>query len=248
VTDELFNDDQDPMIDENKDYLAELVGDGKKFRDEQALARGKMESDQYISTLQKKLDELTADYQRLDTDYKARASLEELLKKATQNDSSNDNTQVKQIEQPNLKPEDIQNLVSQEIRANEQQKRQNENVRRVADKLKEHFGERYQGPFKQRVESLGLSEDFVRDLARNYPEVLFKTLELDHTSTDTFQAPPRSSQRNDSFAPRGAQKRTWSYYQEMKKKDPKAYYSRENTVQMHKDAVELGSEFGRIDA
>ena len=59
---------------------------------------------------------------------------------------------------------------------------------------------------------------------------------------DTFQAPPRATQRSDSFAPKST-KRTWSYYQDLKKSDPKAYNNPKTIVQMHKDYAELGSTF-----
>jgi hypothetical protein len=58
---------------------------------------------------------------------------------------------------------------------------------------------------------------------------------------DPFQAPPKSSL--NTFTPGAPKKRTWSYYQELKKNDPRTYLSKETTVQMHKDYTELGKEF-----
>ena len=38
-------------VDPNKNYLTELVGDGKKFKTQEELARGKYESDLYLSLI-----------------------------------------------------------------------------------------------------------------------------------------------------------------------------------------------------
>ena len=75
----LLSGDQTPQIDPNKDYLAELVGEGKKFKTDKDLARGKYEADLYVKTLERQLDELRNDHLKLREDYTARAKLEELL-------------------------------------------------------------------------------------------------------------------------------------------------------------------------
>jgi hypothetical protein len=54
--------------------------------------------------------------------------------------------------------------------------------------------------------------------------------------------PKHSLKLPKSIAPQG-QTRTWAYYQRLKKADPKAYDSENVTLQMHKDAVRLGSAF-----
>lgn len=236
------------QLDENTDYYNELVGEGRKFRDNQALAKAKVDSDNYIRTLESKIDQILADHTQLQSDYRARASLEELLQKL---DAAQSNAQpeVKQEQQqPQISTNDISELVQKQIRASEQEKLQQGNMRYVQQKLTEHYGERFQNAFKQQVDNLGLSEEFVTDLAKNHPEVLLRTIGVgQQQQSDGFQAPPRSSQRSDSFSPRGPKKRTWSYYQEMKKNDPKSYYSKENTVQMHKDAIEMGDAFNDGD-
>jgi hypothetical protein len=54
-----------PTLDENKNYYEELVGEGKKFKDEKELAKGKWIADEYVKTLERSLDEMRNDYKGL---------------------------------------------------------------------------------------------------------------------------------------------------------------------------------------
>ena len=76
---ELFNDPVEdvanlPVVDPNKNYLEELVGEGKKFKDPVALARSKVESDRHIAKLESELKAIR-------TDMNSRLSLEDLVTK-----------------------------------------------------------------------------------------------------------------------------------------------------------------------
>jgi hypothetical protein len=239
------NDNQPEQIDPNKDYLTELVGEGKKFKSPQELARGKYEADQYVRTLERQKDELRSDYLKLKDEQAARAKLEDLIDQwSNKQQSSSDNTQAneQQTTKPVIDSKEIESLVSSKIQEHELTKKQQENFAQVRTKLKERFGNNYQEVLKQQIDNLGLNEDFINDLARRYPTVLYKTLGLDQEQRESFQSPPRSNQRSDNFAP-STTKRTWSYYQKIKKENPKLYYDPKTTVQMHNDAIALGKEF-----
>jgi len=238
-------DNQPEQIDPNKDYLTELVGEGKKFKSPQELARGKYEADLYVRTLERQKDELRSDFLKLKDEQAARAKLEDLIDQwSNKQQSSSDNTQAneQQTTKPVIDSKEIESLVSSKIQEHELTKKQQENFAQVRTKLKEHFGSNYQEVLKQQIDNLGLNEDFINDLARRYPTVLYKTLGLDQEQRESFQSPPRSNQRSDNFAP-STTKRTWSYYQKIKKENPKLYYDPKTTVQMHNDAIALGKEF-----
>lgn len=234
-------------VDPNKDYLADLVGEGKKFKTDKELARGKYESDLYIKTLEKKQDELRADYLKLREDYTARAKLEDLVdqlasKPVQQPLSEPPIAEVK--DKPGYDPKEIESLVSNKIQEYELTKKQTDNFNTVRSRLREQFGDKYQDVLKQQIQDLGLSEEDVNALARKSPTAFFKTIGIDKPEQQqTFQTPPASSVRSDSFAPKGASKRTWNYYQEMKKNNPKQYYDPKTNVQMHNDYIALGKEF-----
>lgn len=241
------NSGDNETIDTNKNYLQELVGDGKKFKSPEELARGKAESDLYIKHLERGRDELREDYLKLREESVARQKLEDLigqLESKTTAPTSSANTP--QPDEKNIQPQwdskQIESLVSSKIQEHELTQKQEQNFNKVRAKLIETFGNNYQASLKTQIDNLGLSEDFVNDLARKHPTVLFKTLGLDAPITrEDFQAPPRS-ERNNAFAPT-SNKRTWSYYQSMKKNDPKVYWDKSTQVQMMHDSVDLGDEF-----
>src|SRR6266700_391496 len=99
-----------PNVDPDKDYFKELVGEGKKFKSPEDLARGKFESDQFIEILKKRQDEMRADYLKLREDNTAKAKLEDLIDQLSKkNLASNEDTEVKEEKQPEI---DIESLVS----------------------------------------------------------------------------------------------------------------------------------------
>ncbi len=231
-----------PGFDENTDFYGELVGDGKKFKDEKALAKGKFESDLYIKTLEQKLDEIRSDYEEARKQNMAGARLEELIDRLSKTDSNSDNTpNAKDEENPKFNPEDIENLVSKKLAEAKILEKEQVNFARVQDKLKERYGNNFTNVIEQQKQILGLDDNDIKLLARKSPDAFFRVLQLDQKQ-DSFQAPPRSQMRNDNFHP-NVEKRTWAWYQKLKQKDLAAYHAPKTIAQMHRDHAELGREF-----
>lgn len=226
---------------EPKDYLAELVGETKKFKDAEALAKGKYEADRFIELKNKQFDDLREDYLKLVEESKSRAKLEELIDQL-ENRSVSSTTPLATTEnrQPTFKPEDIENLVSKKITENETARRQQSNFDIVKAKLTERFGDNYAPAVRERISVLGLSEQDFNDWARKSPTAVINALGINETNRETYQAPPQS---NRTFKPVTDKKRTWSFYQEMKKTNPKLYTDSKTMNQMLADAEALGPDF-----
>lgn len=238
-----------PQIDPNKNYLEELVGEGKKFKTVEDLARGKVESDLYIEHKNRAQDELRAEYTRLQNEYNSGQSLKELIDQLKSNkESQNDNTQnVPDDKSDKFDLKQIEEMIRSNISATKQQEKEEQNFNSVQAKLKEAYGDNYATVLKQQISELGLTADFVNDLAKKHPTVLYRTLGLEgQRQNETFQAPPASKNRSDPFAPNVA-KRTWSYYEKMRKSKPAEYFSPKMQDQMFKDATALGSAFNDGD-
>lgn len=238
--------DQLPMLDENTDFLSELVGEGKKFKDEKALARGKYEADMYVKTLETKLDEMRRDYEEARKQNMAGARLEELIDRMNKSSSQSEDDRTQKSDEenttPQFKPEDIEKMVKQKIEEAKRSDKEMLNYSQVQAKLKERFGVNYLNVLEQQKQALGLDDALINTLAKTAPAAFFKTLGLDQPSQDGFQAPPQSQIRNNQFQP-NVPKRTWSYYQGIKKKDRAEYYAPKTIAQMHRDHAELGREF-----
>jgi hypothetical protein len=92
------------------------------------------------------------------------------------------------------------------------------------------------------MNSLELSIEDINSLARKSPTAFFNTLGLNQAQADNLLSPPRSSM-STGFTPNTKEKRTWSYYQNLKKTNPKLYFDPKIANQMHDDAIALGQEF-----
>lgn len=248
-------------LDPNVNYLEELTKPGAKFdrskyKDEkemyEAIAKGKIVGDRYIDHFKTRHDELKDDYKKLSDAYNAGPRLQELIDQIKQTQMSKQQTSNPEITPytanekenvPSLDPKELEKLISNKISEYEMNKRQLENANTVKNKLLEKYGPSYQTTLKNQIDSLGLTEDFANEIAKTHPTVFFKTFGLDTPSKDNnFQAPPVSNSRNDNFSPTG-NKRTYSYYQKIRKESPNEYRSARIQDQMFKDASALGDSF-----
>jgi hypothetical protein len=232
----LFEPTDQPGINEREELLA-------KWKDKPAdeLLNAKIESDLYIRTLERQKDELRQDYIKAQEDIQARANLQELIDKLNQKQEP-DPVTPKDEKTATYDPKEIEQLVLNKIEENKLREKEQQNYLQVQNKLKERFGSHTANILREQAITLGLSDSDVNDLARKSPEAFFRIMGLQDRPSDPYNAPPRSDIRNDHFAPR-IQKRTWSYYQDMKTKNPKQYWDPKTQVQMHKDADSLGDAF-----
>ncbi|HEY2810544.1 MAG TPA: hypothetical protein VGJ00_04045 [Rhabdochlamydiaceae bacterium] len=247
MTDDLFLPNNEIVIDPNKNYLPDYVGEGKKFKTPEDLAKSKYHADTYISLLEKRLDQKEAERQELKKEFETRARLEELITQLTNKNPTTTtipNTPESKVESqviaPALDSTKIDELVSTKISQWDTHKRQTANVAEVRGKLTERFGSNFSEVLKAKADELGVSPTFLNSLAKDHPSVLYKTLGLDQQVQPVNMHAPTTTQR---FAPQGEKKRTWSYYQEMKKTDPDTYNNPRTALQMQRDAIEQGDAF-----
>lgn len=221
--------------------------DRTKYADEaemyKAMAFGKLEADRTIEIRNRTEDQLRNDYKKLREEYNAGPSLKETLDQyfaSTKAQQTPDNTPAGNDSQSVFDENKAQSLFKNLYQQTKAEEQAQANVKLVESKLKEAYGEDYSRSLKQKVSELGLTEDFVNGLAATHPQVLFKTLELDRKPGETFQAPAASTRQID---PSTGKKRTWSYYDKMRKENPTQYHDPKTKAQMQKDYAALGKEF-----
>lgn len=246
----LFDQNDDtPQLDQSKNYLAELVGEGKKFKTNEELARGKAEADLYIQTVNKRADQLRDDYLQLreqlnarDSEETAQAKFEELLARYEVNRTP---PQLP-VETPERKPtpfdpSKLDSLIEEKLLKTEANRKAQTNFTEVQKKLKEQLGSNYQSILQDKMNELDLTTEDINALARKSPTAFFNTLQLNQ-QTENILGAPRSNQRS-GFNPKTPERRTWSYYENLRKANPKIYYDPKIANQMHDDALALGTEF-----
>jgi hypothetical protein len=238
----LFEGSNTPTVDPQKDYLAELVGEDKKFKDHQSLARGKVESDLFIESLKRELQELR-------TDLNSRISVEKALDQLRKEKMQEPNTPSVQ---PNpgepsgvkegITPEKLEQLLQEREIA----KRQADNLAEVNRALSEKFGTAASAKLAEKAKELGVGLEYLKNLAAQSPTLFYKAVELETPKRDIFtQGAPRSeldtSKQLGDRDTTGA--KTYSYYSNLRRTNPSLYHSPSVQMEMHKTAQRLGEKF-----
>ena len=238
--------EQEIEFDPTKDYFAELVGEGKKFKTSADIAKKIYHADQTIELMKKRLDQDHAEILRLRNEQETKARLEDLVNQLSNSKeklSSNNQPTVNEEKKPEVDLKQIESLVLSKIQETDSQRKAQENFESVRAKLIERFGSNYQSAVKEQIDTLGISAEDFDSMARKSPRAVLRTLGLDQQNVENFNAPPRTNKMPDIFKPRGAEKRSWAYYQNLKKTDPRKWADRSTMIQMQKDAIELGEAF-----
>lgn len=222
------------------DYLAELTKPGAKHdrakyaNDDEllkALAKGRYHGDKTLAFQLTKNDELSEELGKRDELAKSQAKIEELLTKYEQASMNNGNNQPSS--EP-IDPKMIKSIVSSELQEIEIRKQETNNLAEVETRLRERFGENAGSVIKDKMNTLKLTNDDLKFLAKRSPEAVLNALGLNSQSTDTYQAPPRSNVRTDSFKP-NVEIRDAVYWEKMRRENSKEYFSEKLSVQRLKD-------------
>lgn len=240
-----------PVIDPNETYYDKLVGEGKKFKDNEALAKAKAEADAFILRLQNEAEELRKD---LNT----RLTVEQIIEKTANGQNNlepnqqglNNQTPPKTEEKQNTV--DIEKLVNDKLAEAELKRVQNSNLTLVRETLENEWGNDYVTRLKEKASELGLGESFLQNLAMDQPKAFLKLIDVgidskkpaNNQSANRLFVPPSSNERTNtnSFSPSNTD-RTKSYYDKLKATNPSEYWSPSTQNQMHQDAIRIGERF-----
>jgi hypothetical protein len=242
---DLFSGGSDPLfpgdttIDPSQNYLEVLVGDGKKFKTPEDLARGKAEADAMIARL-------IAEKRELEAEVNSRKRVEELVdqlgSRLTPPSPTSVDTSPREPD-ADKQPVDVKKLLDEALTEREKEQRRAQNTDFVKRELTEKLGPGYASIVKQQADSLGVGTEFLSNLAAEQPKAFLKLLGLDgapRAPDAPFTPPP--SQVQTGFKPTGDQK-TFSHYEKLRKENPRDYWSAKTQSQMHQDAMRLGADF-----
>lgn len=227
--------------DETKDYLSELVGEGKKYRDPSELAKAYYHADRTIEVFKPRMDELREENTKLHKDALERARLEDLITKfESLTPPADSNTPAREETKPAIDLNALDERFDARITQREIAKQQAENAATVQAKLKERFGDQYSRIVREQIADLGWTEDEFNQQARRSPKATLRALGADAQPTESFQAPVRGQ---SSFGQKAQPKETWSFFQELKKTNPTLYRDPKTTNRMIAAQERLGAEF-----
>lgn len=242
MTNSLFDQNSPDVIDPAKDYFTELVGEGKRYATPQEIARGKVEADKHIKTLEKELGDLRQDLAARLTLEQYSDKIAEMINKSSgaNQDTQNTGGEEKQVQSKTLSEDDLDKFFDTRITAREQARMKQANVSFVQSELKKVFGDDYSTKITETAESLDLDKESLNKLAERNPKAFLK-LFVPTQKQEEYSTHPRSSV---VFKPSTSSERNYTFYQEERKrlKDDKRALKRLES-QEYQDALRLGQDF-----
>lgn len=219
-------------------YRELYVGEGKKFQDDEALAKGKHESDQFIERL--KLE--AADLRK---ELGTRISLEEYMTKNLEKPSNQQPQAPVEQQTPNeINEVNIEKMVTDFYTKNQLQAQRARNVEVSGQKMKEAWGDSYVQHLEKVSRDLGLGKDFLQDLAERSPDAFLQVIGANTQSRRVENITPPNTRINSAANINTKQGvRDEAYWDRIKQTDPKAYYSAEGYNRRHQDAQSLGVSY-----
>lgn len=236
---------------EGQTYLDTLVGEDKKFKTVEDLARGKFESDnRFIPQITKENDSLRRRVQELETQAQERIALEDFMEEVRKTTlRSDDPVEPTTSSQTNnsspISQAEIDARIAAQLKYQREREQAQANVSIIAQELTKHWGPGFQQKLIVKAQELGLSQEFLAGVAEKSPKA-FLNIVLDKTNTEAPRNDPNSAvppRTQMTVTPKDESIRNQSYYEKLKKTDPKFYNSEQRRVQMHKDAQRLGEAF-----
>lgn len=225
----------------SQDLIAELVGDGKKYKTVEDLARSRLEADIHIKRVEKENAEMRTQLEKA-------KSVEDILEAVkAQSASANETPDPdKQVATPGLTAEQVAKMVAEQVAGQRTKEVRDANRTLANTKMIELYGDKAQEVFLKEAPTPALQAIY-KELAEVNPE---KFVAL-------FQKPASAQQGVDTGGKNTAalnltqgsgvvQPGTQAFYAKLRKENPKQYYSAPIQLQMHKDAmIDPSKYFGR---
>lgn len=228
--DDIFN-PSDDTTDIPENAYEVLVGEGKKFRDNEALAKSTFHKDSFINQLQRENAELRQAQQKAMTIEEIKTMI--LAAKPSQEVQTPPNGQPPVTPPaPTTQETDLEALVATLLEKKESESKAKTNREKVTETLKEKFGADSQMILNQKAKELNLSLEYLSKIANDSPNAFFRLIGVDTQVHTPQTAAPRST----TSVPLTDNSRQ-AYWENMKKSNPGEYFSQKNMMQRYKEAM-----------
>jgi hypothetical protein len=222
--------------------LADLVGEGKKFKTADDLAKAKLESDRFIESLQRENKEMREDLS-------ARLTVEQAL--AKQREAGNVEPPKPTENTPNPQRQvDLGDQIEQALAKRDQAKTVQSNIEIVTTKMTEVFGsiDKAAETISARSKELGMSVESLQQMAASNPKAFYKLIGVEDkppatNPTSSWQRAKNPAAMKSAVSESTVKPGTYAYYQEIRRSDPATYYTPRVQLAMDRDAREKGQSF-----
>jgi hypothetical protein len=222
------------------DPVAELVGEGKKYKDVAALAVSRVEADRFIEQLKTENSQLRGELDKAAKGGLPEANVQALIErieKATQGQNPGQTGTT-------LTKDEIEKLVKDGITTERSEASRRANYTKSNAELLNHFkgnADQASKHLKDRMAALGMTGEALTEIASNNPR-MFQALMIPQTRAQdhTVSLPPG---KTGALPEAGAEKRGKSYYTTLRKELGNKFWDPALQQQMFRDRKALGSEF-----
>lgn len=230
---------------QDQSYLDQVVQTkGTNWSNPEVLAKGKLEADTYIQSLEGQLAEMREDMSK--QDYAAQL-LQELKGEATDTGTvipalSENTASTEILATPAGQGEDdLKSLVEKALSDRDNKVAIENNQKIVEEELVKKFGTEAQAEVSKRAKELGMSLTRMQEIASESPNAF---LSLMGQPAKDLGPMTNSSVRTESVTQQVSSDRNWNYYQNLRKENRNLYYSPKVQQQIVDDKLRLGEKFG----
>ena len=235
----IFNNDGTPTIDLDSITLDTLVGEGQKYKTPDELAKAYANADAYIAQMKAELAEAKTESKVLKEIYDAQKKTPDGTPKQETLPADPPLDQKKESSEDD---KDFGSLFKEEYEKLNKETSRATNINVVSEKLSQFYGSESKArqAVQDKAKAMGVGPEWLMDMAGASPSALYTVLGLDQRS---FSTPTVDGDVNTSAFNQDRSRRGFRHYEEIRKTNRKAYYSREIQKQMLEDARKQGDAF-----
>lgn len=226
-----------------KEVLDQLVGQDKKFKTIEDLAKGKVESDAFIEQLKTEKAALLKDLEALDAKAKQGATLDEIMKQLKERKSA-PGSEGKDGNQPALSDEELQKVILDTLqKKNESERKAGNKAKSETDLLTKFNGDKAKAEafVKAKAEELGVSVESLNGIAETSPKAYAKMIGLDSVTGSTDRSVSGLNDKNTDALKTGVT-RDSEYYKNLKKTNRRTFWSPQTQQELFRYGQKHGME------
>jgi hypothetical protein len=224
--------------------LGDLVGEGRKFNDVEALAKGKLEADKFIEQMKQENAALKEDLEKQAYKLGVTTKMEEMASAPTTEllDPNNNNSGTTNTAntQPSSSEADIESLVEQTLRKREQEGVAKNNIAIVESELAQAYGTEAASAVQNKANELGLPMSELQGMAAKSPAAFMQLMGRSAPKTSPLV---QGSIRTEGSTMQASSEKDFAFYQKLRRENSTEYYKPSTQRQMMADADRLGDRF-----
>jgi hypothetical protein len=226
---------------ETTSLLESYVGDGKKYKSPEELAKGYQNADQFLNQMKTENEQLRGE---LDKRLNAEDMVDRIKREHEELQAS---MKAQENTTPQLDEKALSDLISQTLDQKNTQKVAQDNIQAVDSKMKELFGTDKASEIVQtKSKELNLSVEYLAEVAAKSPDGFYSLLGIgrDKTITPSITASTTNTEAVAKVNSIGAvEADTWNSFESLRRSDPKKYYTPTVQNKLFKARQDKGQAF-----